>query len=225
TIMCMWSATPPLLPLRPQWYDQASLGIMDQLFCMQSRDIVLDIETQNSFQEVGKYDPRLLKISLVGLYDFATDTYQSFLEHELHKMWPLLEHADRLIGYNIDGFDVPVMDTYYPGDLTRFPTLDIMKEIEKKIGFRVKLDDVAQATLGVGKSGSGLMAIEYFRRGEIEKLRDYCLQDVKVTKDVYLYGQERAEVRYNDRAGRPVVVPVNFAPAGTKPALNLTMPF
>ena len=188
-------------------------------------DLVLDIETQNSFQEVGKYDPRLLKVSLVGVYDFATDTYQSFLEPELHKLWPLIEHADRMIGYNIDGFDVPVLNTYYPGDLSRFATLDIMKEIEKKIGFRIKLDDVAQATLGVGKSGTGLMAIEYFRRGELDKLREYCLQDVKVTKDVYLSGQEKGEVRYRDRLGRDVVVPVNFTEQTVKPAVNLTMPF
>ena len=193
---------------------------------MQSHhELVLDIETQNSFQEVGKYDPRLLKISLVGVYDFFTDTYHSFLEAELPRLWALLEHADRVIGYNIDGFDMPVLNNYYPGDLMTFPTLDIMGEIEKKIGFRVKLDDVAQATLGVGKSGSGLMAIEYFRRGELEKLRAYCLQDVQVTRDVYLVGKERGEVRYHDRMGNSVPVPVAFLPPSPKAAINLTMPF
>ncbi len=192
---------------------------------MDSRDVVLDIETQNTFQEVGKYDPTLLKISLVVAYDFATDQYLTFLEPELHRLWPLLEHADRLIGYNIDGFDVPVMNNYYPGDLKALPTLDIMGEIEKKIGFRVKLDDVAQATLGVGKSGTGLMAIEYFRKGEIDKLRDYCAQDVKVTRDVYLHGLERGEVSYKDRLGRLIAVPVDFKKRAENRSVNLTMPF
>ena len=192
---------------------------------MGDRAIVLDIETQNTFQEVGKYDPKLLHISLVGIYDFATDTYESFLESELARLWQRLERADRLIGYNINGFDVPVMDRYYPGDLTRLPTLDIMAVIERQIGFRVKLDDVAKATLGVGKSGTGLMAIEFFRKGEMEKLRAYCLQDVKVTRDIYLYGQEHRVIRYTDRTGNIVTVPVDFTSQQAGRAVNLTMPF
>ncbi len=196
---------------------------MDRL--MASKDVVLDIETQNTFQEVGKYDHGLLRVSFVGLYDFATDAYSGFFENELPKLWPLLEHADRIVGYNSIGFDLPVLNNYYPGDLRRFHQLDIMAELEKRIGFRVKLDDVAQATLGVGKSGTGLMAVEYFRRGELDKLRDYCFQDVKVTKDVYLHGLEKGEIRYSDRQGRPVAVAVDFSAKAEKPAVNLTMPF
>ncbi|TAL19238.1 hypothetical protein EPN90_04125 [Patescibacteria group bacterium] len=191
-----------------------------------TREIVLDIETQNTFQDVGKYDHRLLKVSLVGFHDSADDSWQCLRESELYRLWPLLERADRLIGYNLIGFDLPVLNNYYPGNLLNLPTLDIMAEIEKKIGFRVKLDDVAQATLGVGKSGTGLMAIEYFRRGEWEKLSDYCLQDVKVTRDVYLYGREKGEIWYNDRgSGRRTAVTVDFAPARLRQAVNLTMPF
>lgn len=190
------------------------------------REIVLDIETQNSFADVGKYDPTLLKVSLVGLYDSATDSYQSFLEPDLGKMWPLLEAADRIIGYNLFGFDYQVLNQYYAGDLMKFTTLDIMLEIEKKIGFRVKLDDVAHATLGVGKSGHGLQAIEFFRRGEIDKLRDYCLMDVKITKEVYEAGLKANTVKYKDRSGQTVAVPVDFAlKSEERKAVNLTMPF
>lgn len=190
---------------------------------MNRRDIVLDIETQNTFQEVGKYDPTLLKVSLVGVYDFATDQFSSYLESELPKMWPLLEHADRIIGYNSIGFDMPVLNTYYPGDLLKLPQLDIMAELEKKIGFRVKLDTVAQATLGTGKSGTGLMAIEYFRKGEIEKLRDYCLQDVKVTRDIYLHGLQYGKIHYIDRQGRTLEVPIDFTSRGERAAVNMTL--
>jgi len=174
------------------------------------KEVVLDIETSNSFADVGKYDPSLLKISLVGVYSYATDQYLSFLEPELSKLWPLLESADRIIGYNLFGFDYQVMNTYYPGDFAGFPTLDIMKEIEKVIGFRIKLDDVAHETLGEGKSGNGLQAIEFFRRGEIDKLRDYCLQDVKVTKEVYEYGLQHGKVKFRDRAGQIVTPSIDF---------------
>ncbi len=188
------------------------------------KEIVLDIETSNSFADVGKYDPSLLKVSLVGLYSYDTDAYESFLEPDLPKLWRKLESADRIIGYNLFGFDYQVLNTYYPGDLSKFPTLDVMLEIEKKIGFRIKLDDVAHGSLGVGKSGNGLQAIEFFRRGEIDKLRDYCLMDVKVTKEVYEFGLAQKHVKYKDRMGQLVQVPVDFAPKAEKKAVSMTLP-
>ncbi len=188
-------------------------------------EIILDIETSNSFADVGKYDPALLRVSLVGLYSYADDSYKSFLEPELPTLWRILESADRIIGFNLFGFDYKVLNSYYPGDLAKLPTLDILLEIEKAIGFRIKLDDVAHATLGVGKSGNGLMAIEYFRRGEIGKLRDYCLQDVKVTKEIYEFGLAHKQLRYKDRFGQIMPIRVNFEPATEKKAVSLTLPF
>ncbi len=190
-----------------------------------SREVVLDIETANSFADVGKYDPSLLKISLVGVYDYATDKYLSYLEPDLPKLWQLLEQADRIIGYNLFGFDYVVMNTYYPGDFMKFPTLDIMKEIEKSIGFRIKLDDVAHGSLGEGKSGDGLQAIEFFRRGEIDRLRDYCLQDVKVTKEVYEYGMKNGCVKFKDRMGQMVSPQIDFTLRKEEAApISMTLP-
>ncbi|HTM67711.1 MAG TPA: ribonuclease H-like domain-containing protein [Candidatus Binatia bacterium] len=192
---------------------------------MTGKEVVLDIETSNSFADVGKYDPSLLKVSLVGLYSYATDKYESFLEPDLPKLWRILESADRIIGYNLFGFDYTVLNEYYAGDLHKFPTLDVMLEIEKKLGFRIKLDDVAHGSLGVGKSGNGLQAIEFFRRGEIDKLRDYCLMDVKVTKEVYEFGLANKHVKFKDRQGQLVQVPIDFAiKQEEKKAVSMTLP-
>lgn len=191
-----------------------------------SKEIVLDIETQNSFADVGGAIHDKLKISLIGVYYYETDEYASYLEHELPNLWPKLERADRIIGYNTKGFDYPVMNSYYPGDIASFPSLDILEIIAKNLGFRVKLDDVASATLGYGKSGHGLQAIEFFRKGELDKLRDYCLMDVKVTKEVYEYGKQHGEIFYNDRAGVKRPIKVDLRMPDTKPnPINLTMPF
>ncbi|KPJ86011.1 hypothetical protein AMJ57_00865 [Parcubacteria bacterium SG8_24] len=190
------------------------------------KEIVFDIETSNSFADVGRYDPSLLKVSLVGVYSYDTDTYETFLEPDLPRLWRIFENADRIIGYNILGFDYPVLNTYYPGDLTRFRSLDLLKEIEGQLGFRIKLDNVAQTSLGVGKTGDGLQAIEFFRRGEIEKLKEYCLQDVKVTKEVYEFGLENGFVKFRERSGEEVKVPVDFALKEDRVRpVNLTMPF
>lgn len=189
-------------------------------------EVVLDIETSNSFADVGKYDPTLLKVSLVGLYSYADDSYKSYLEPDLPKLWRELEAADRIIGYNLFGFDYQVLNMYYAGDLTKFPTLDIMADIEKVIGFRIKLDDVAHACLGSGKSGNGLQAIEFFRRGEIDKLREYCLTDVKVTKEVYEFGLKNGILKYKNRMGQVMDIPVDLALSKQpKAAVPLTLGF
>src|SRR5262249_10634697 len=110
-------------------------------------------------------------------------------------------------------------------DLMKLPTVDLLVEIEKRIGFRVKLDDVAHATLGVGKSGHGLQAVEFWRKGEIQKLKDYCLQDVRVTRDVYEYALQNHNVCYFDRMGQKQTVPMPVVPPepAAKPSINLSL--
>ncbi|MFH1077693.1 MAG: ribonuclease H-like domain-containing protein [Patescibacteria group bacterium] len=188
-------------------------------------EIVLDIETQNTFQDVGGHSPELLQISLIGCYFYETDTYETFLEEDLPKLWPRLERSDRIIGYNLFGFDYPCMQSYYTGNLMKLPTIDLLAEIDKRIGHRVKLDDVAHATLGVGKSGTGLMAVEYWRKGEIDKLAAYCLQDVKVTREVYEYALDNQKVSFFDRMGQKQDVPMPIVPPepNVKPPINLSL--
>ena len=188
-------------------------------------EIVLDIETQNTFQDVGAYKASLLKISLIGVYFYETDTFESFLEPDLPKLWPRLERSSRIIGYNLFGFDYPCMQTYYTGNILSLPTVDLLLEIERRLGFRIKLDSVAQATLGMGKSGDGLQAVEFWKNGEIDKLKEYCLQDVRVTRDVYEKALSEKQIYYFDRLGQKQVIPMPILPAETQntPTINLSL--
>jgi DEAD/DEAH box helicase domain-containing protein len=162
------------------------------------RKIVLDIETRNIFQDVGSNDPRDLDISVVCIYDSETDSYQSFLQEDFGKLWPILENADMLITYNGDHFDIPLLDKYYPGDLTKIKSLDLLKEVKNSLGFRLKLDSIAQATLGHGKSGHGLEAITWWKNGEIDKIIKYCIDDVKVTKEIYDFAMKNGHLKFKD---------------------------
>jgi len=162
------------------------------------RKVVFDIETKNIFQDVGRADPLLLDISLVGIYDYESDQYLTFLQEEFHLLWPYIEKADMLIGYNSDHFDIPLLNKYYPGDITKIKSLDLMAEIKASLGRRIGLGHVAEATLGVGKSGNGLEAVEWWKTGEIEKIKKYCLDDVKVTKDLYEYMSKTRKVFYRE---------------------------
>lgn len=163
------------------------------------KKIVLDLETQKSFQEVGgRGKNHLLKISVCGIYDYSTDKYSIYEEHELSKLSPILQTADQIIGFNIKDFDFEVLKPYLNFDIFQVPYLDLLEEIEKVIGHRIKLELVAQGTLGAGKSASGLEALLYYKNGRMDLLKKYCLDDVKITKQVYDYALKNNKLLYKD---------------------------
>ncbi len=162
------------------------------------RIVTFDIETANWLSETGTNDPKNLQIALVVTHDSETGEYQSYLEDELPRLWPLLEQTDILVGYNSDHFDIPLLNKYYPGDLSRIRSLDLMAEVYKAHGRRLKLDSIAEATLGQKKSASGLQSLRWWRAGEVEKVREYCQRDVEITKKIFDYALEKGCVKYMD---------------------------
>ena len=148
--------------------------------------IVLDLETQKSFEDVGGFGKNhLLKVSVCGVYSYKDDKYFCFAENEMRELEDMLSQADEIIGFNIINFDFVVLQPYLNFKLSAAPSLDILTEVEKIIGHRVKLDNLAQTTLGVGKSGDGLMALKLWKEGKIKELKKYCLDDERLTKEMY----------------------------------------
>jgi DEAD/DEAH box helicase domain-containing protein len=163
------------------------------------RAITFDIETANWITDTGSNDPADLTIAIVCIHDSETGLYTSYLENELHQLWPILERADLLIGYNSDHFDIPLLNKYYPGDLTRIKSLDIMVEVQKVISRRLKLDTLAEGTLGDKKlGGKGGQSIVWWRAGEVEKVREYCIKDVKLTRDLFDYAIKNGLLKYKE---------------------------
>lgn len=189
-------------------------------------EIVFDIETQNTFAQVNN-DMKKFKISVVSIYRYETDSFESFTENELGRLWPILEKADRLIGYNSEHFDIPILMNYYLGDLTKIPHLDLLKEIKNSLGIRLKLDDVAKATLDdVQKSADGMQAIRWWQEGKIDEIKKYCEQDVSVTKQVYEFGRDNRQLFYKTLTGDTVPFAINFSiPQKNEAKINLTLPF
>ena len=190
------------------------------------RKIVFDIETRNIFDDVGKADPALLDISIVGVYDYETDSYSSYLVEELPKLWPLIEQTELLIGFNSDHFDIPLLNKYYNGDITKIKSLDILAEVRKSLGRRVGLGNIAEATLGYGKNGHGLQAIEWWKKGDIESIRKYCIQDVKVTKEIYEYALKHKLLKYKDGAtAKDVIMDTTNWESINNQAMTFSLPF
>lgn len=167
---------------------------------MKKSPVVLDLETKHTFREFS--EPKQLGISVVAIYDYATDKGHVFTEKELNQLYPILENASYIIGYNSRSFDLPVLQAYYPGSIEDFSQFDILDDIKAKIGKRVGLNDVAFATLNEKKTGHGLMAIDYYKEGKWDELKKYCLDDVMVTKKLLDFGIEKGEIYYLNEIGK-----------------------
>lgn len=193
---------------------------------MQKFPVVLDLETQKTFREES--DHAKLGISVVAIYDYATNKGTVFTESELSKLYPILEKSSYIVGYNIRSFDLPVLQGYYPGKVEVFSLFDILDDIKEKIGKRIGLNDVASATLNEKKTGHGLMAIDYFKEGKWDELKKYCMDDVMVTKKLFDYGIEKGEIYYLNEMGK-VPIRVNWKKyledSGDGGDMPMTLPF
>ncbi len=187
------------------------------------RRITLDIETTSSGNII---DPKSLELSVACIHDTATDSYSAFTVPELPSLWPILEKADLVVGYNSDHFDIPILNKYYAGDLSTIPSVDLLAEIKNALGRRLKLDSVAEATLGKKKSGSGLDAVRWWEQGEYEKVKAYCIDDVRITKEIYEFALKNGFVKYAN-FGEMRQVPLETAKweSGDRASMTHTLPF
>jgi hypothetical protein len=175
---------------------------------MEKDKIVFDLETERTFDEVGgHHNNHKLGVSVVGVYSYNKDKYRAFKKEEFDELLEVLKNTELLIGFNSKSFDNVVLQPYFKDfDLSTIPHLDILEEVVHALGHRLKLESVAMSTLGYGKSGSGLDAIMYLRNNDWDNLIKYCLDDVKVTKEVYDYGKEHGHIWYTNSGVKEKIV-------------------
>lgn len=162
-----------------------------------ANEIVIDIETKKDFNEVGRGNMKDLGVSCAGAYFYATNTYYAYEEHELPQLEEKLATCDRIIGFNINHFDLPVLSAYLNMDRLKYvPRLDIFEEVVKKLGHRISLDSITSATLGAKKTADGLQALKWYKEGKMDEIKKYCLEDVRLTKEIYEYGKKNGKLFY-----------------------------
>lgn len=166
------------------------------------RDIVyFDLETQRTANDAGGWDrKRDMGMSIGVTYSTATGEYLVYSEKRVDDLVAQLLRADLVVGFNCLNFDYEVLMGYTILDLkAQLPTLDLLVELEKILGHRLGLDAVAQATIGLGKTGDGLDAIRWWREGRVLEIAEYCCFDVKVTRLVHEHGCAHRRLFYDDR--------------------------
>jgi RNase_H superfamily len=163
--------------------------------------VYFDLETQRTANDAGGWNKKQDMGMSVGVtYSTAAAEYRVYPESRVNDLIDQLMRADLVVGFNIINFDYEVLLGYTILNLKdHIPTLDLMVNIESKLGHRLALDSIAQATLGFGKTGDGLEAIRWWREGKIVEIAEYCCFDVKVTKLVHEYGARHRQLHFTDR--------------------------
>ncbi len=184
--------------------------VPSSLFLRNKHFLVVDLETQNLVQDVGGWgNIDKLKISVACAYDSKTDQFLTFRENEISKLNDLCEER-LVVGYNIRGFDLIILKAYGL-NLEKLDVFDIMYDVQTLTRQKfLKLEVLAQGTLNAGKSADGLMAVEWWKTGEIEKIIQYCQQDVQVTRDIFEYGRKNGIVKLRRADGSDSEVKVNW---------------
>lgn len=171
---------------------------------------VFDLETQRSAQEVGGWhQAHRMKVSCGVVYDARTDRFDVYPEAHIDALIEHLQALDLVVGFNSKRFDYKVLSGYSDFNFHRLPSLDLLEAVHRQLGFRLSLDHLAEATLGVNKNGSGLDALRWWQEGRMDKIIDYCRMDVRITRDLYLFARDNGYLLYRERGGTDLLrVPV-----------------
>ncbi len=191
-------------------------------------EVIFDVETKKLFSDIVGTDPGDLGVSIVSLYRRKVDSNQkevegeilSFWEQDFAKMWSIFNSADRIIGYNSIGFDVPALVPYAPREFAKLKHFDIMDEVKKIFGRRIALNAIAKETLGSVKTDVGTNAVMYWEKGDkdsLAKLQKYCEADVLLTRDVYDFAVREKKLMFKDKWNtlREVELDFSYTPVET----------
>ncbi len=185
---------------------------------MAEETIVFDLETKKQFSDVGgRENMHLLGVSVLSAYSYEKDKFYAFEEKDLKYFEEMAKNAGRVVGFNIKGFDLPVLQPYVFLDTASLPVVDMMDDVVRGVGFRVSLDNLCKTTLGAGKIADGLDAVRWWREGKIDEIKKYCTEDVRLTRDLYEYGKRHGHVLFHSReSGNKVSIPVSWAGENSK---------
>jgi DEAD/DEAH box helicase domain-containing protein len=189
----------------PQWhYDARKIPA-------NRRILVFDLETQLSAEEVGGWSAiRLMRLALGGIFDSQDGEVHFYDEAHAEDLITHLRRGDLVVGFNQIRFDYEVLRGYTFDSLGDLPTLDILVEVEKQCGLRLKLDTIARATLGVKKLADGLQSLVWWKEGRLDLIEEYCRKDVEITRDLFFFALENGYLLYERKDFGVVRIPMNW---------------
>jgi DEAD/DEAH box helicase domain-containing protein len=149
-------------------------------------------------------------LAVAIVFDAERQSYRTYYEADVEQLLLDLVTAERVVGFNIDRFDLQVLSGYTDWDLGRIRTLDMLGELHRRLGFRISLEHLSETNLGEGKAGSGLQSLRWWKEGRLDLIEQYCRKDVEVTRRLFELGREQGYLLYRDHEERKVRVPVQW---------------
>lgn len=167
--------------------------------------VVVDVEIQKTIEETpGGWDATdKLGVAVACVWEYQTQRMRVYGPEDMEALRERLLRADRISGYNILNFDFPVIWGIAQPDWREPPVgqgivslkenltgkqNDLLLRIWKAVGSRsgggCKLDDIASATIGVHKIGNGADAPKWYQAGQVQRVVNYCADDVAVERDL-----------------------------------------
>ena len=148
------------------------------------RILYFDLETKYSADEVGGWgNIEDMGMSIGVIWDTTDERFHVYIEHQIQEMVDHFYRADQIVGFNHVGFDYRVVAGVRHSDshersqlhteLAGLNNFDMLFELKKLLGHRLKLESIARPTLGTGKSADGMQALKWYKEGKLETL--YCL--------------------------------------------------
>lgn len=167
------------------------------------REIYLDVETLRLSHEVegGWSNIRAFGLAVAVTWD-REHNFRRWYEPDATALVAELETFTRVVTFNGNRFDLEVLRAYAPIDRLKPLSFDVLEELHKQLGHRIKLDQLAKETLQAEKSGDGLKAVEWWRAGERDRVASYCEQDVAILRDLVEHGRAKGHVVVSSRQVR-----------------------
>jgi DEAD/DEAH box helicase domain-containing protein len=167
------------------------------------KEIYLDVETQRLADEVqgGWENIRAFGLSVAVTWDAAHD-FREWYEDDAVGLIGELSAFERIVTFNGDRFDLEVLSAYGDVAALRQKSVDLLRDLKRRLGFRVSLQAVAQSTLGRQKTGSGVDAVTWWRSGDPilrRRVADYCRMDVEILRELVVYGRREGFVKVPSR--------------------------
>ena len=155
-----------------------------------------------------------MRVSCGVVYDGREDLFMVYREDQVPSLIEHLKRLDLVVGFNSKRFDYRVLSGYC--DFRQLASCDLLEHVSQQLGFRLSLDQLAEATLGTQKSGSGLDALRWWQEGRMDTLIEYCRMDVRITRDLFLFACDHGYLLYRERACSerlriPLTLPVSSA--------------
>ncbi|MGH9776469.1 MAG: ribonuclease H-like domain-containing protein [Candidatus Acidiferrales bacterium] len=156
-----------------------------------AQEIYFDIETLRLADEVpgGWKNIRAFGLAVAVTWDSAGG-FRNWFEPDALALISELGRFERFISFNGNRFDFEVLRAYAPVDTAAARSFDIHEDLYRRLGHRVKLEQLARETLGSAKGGDGLDAVRWWREGNRQRVVEYCQQDVALLRDIVAHGRQ-----------------------------------